>query len=93
MGVCEMGRENSKYVIVYRGEVLKYLIPGQFVFFQRKKEYGGGFWLGKTHENGFEFVLEQPTSLSYGLAYLIRLSSVEARHMEFVDDIDDFKLT
>ncbi|EDF5065187.1 hypothetical protein GB704_21060, partial [Salmonella enterica] len=71
-----MGSKNSKYVIVYRGEVLRHLIPGQFVFFQRKKEYGGGFWLGKTHEDGFEFVLEQPTSLSYGLAYLIRLSSV-----------------
>ncbi|MFJ7174547.1 hypothetical protein [Citrobacter freundii] len=88
-----MGSKNSKYEIVYRGEFLKHLIPGQCVFFQRKKEYGGGFWLGKTHEDGFEFILEQPTSLSYGLAYLIRLSSVEARYMEFVDDIDDFKLT
>ena len=88
-----MGSKNSKYVIVYRSEALEHLIPGQFVFFQRKKEYGDGFWLGKTHEDGFEFVLEQPTSLSYGLAYLISLSSVEARHMEFVDDIDDFKLT
>ncbi|MFY7120412.1 hypothetical protein ACOTZF_17835 [Enterobacter cloacae complex sp. SHL021] len=88
-----MGSKNSKYVFVYRGEALEHLIPGQFVFFQRKKEYGDGFWLGKTHEDGFEFVLEQPTSLSYGLAYLISLSSVEARHMEFVDDIDDFKLT
>ncbi|EEC1074766.1 hypothetical protein AH545_004543 [Salmonella enterica subsp. enterica] len=89
----KMGSKNSKYEIVYRGEALKHLIPGQFVFFQREKEYGGGFWLGKTHDDGFEFVLEQPTSLSYGLAYLIRLSSVEARYMEFVDDIDDFKLT
>ncbi|EBW2079852.1 hypothetical protein GCW26_07110 [Salmonella enterica] len=88
-----MGSKNSKYEIVYRGEALKHLIPGQFVFFQREKEYGGGFWLGKTHDDGVEFVLEQPTSLSYGLAYLISLSSVEARYMEFVDDIDDFKLT
>ena len=37
-----MGSKNSKYVIVYRGEALKHLIPGQFVFFQREKEYGGG---------------------------------------------------
>ncbi|QGR15119.1 hypothetical protein GMA21_22315 (plasmid) [Enterobacter hormaechei] len=49
-----MGSKNSKYVIVYRGEALEHLIPGQFVFFQRKKEYGDGFWLGKTHEDGFE---------------------------------------
>ncbi|ENL8728941.1 hypothetical protein AB6I73_003901 [Citrobacter amalonaticus] len=88
-----MGVKDSKFQIVYRGETLQFFKPGEYVFFQRQKEYGGGFWLGKTHEDGFEFVLEQPTSLNYGMEYLLKLKDVESLFMEFVDDIDDFRLT
>ncbi|HCL6058030.1 TPA: hypothetical protein N2O29_003799 [Citrobacter amalonaticus] len=88
-----MGVKDSKFQIVYRGETLQLFKPGEYVFFQRQKEHGGGFWLGKTHEDGFEFVLEQPTSLNYGMEYLLKLEDMESRFMEFIDDIDDFKLT
>lgn len=65
---------------------------GGYVFFQRLKEYGGGYWLGKIYEDGFEFVLERPTSLSEGIKHLLVLKSVEDGYLEFVDDIDNFKL-
>ena len=87
-----MSSKDSNYQIVYRGETLKYFKPGQCVFFQREKQYGGGYWLGRTHEDGFEFLLEEPTSLGRGLEFLIIHASVVARHMEFVD-FDDFNLT
>lgn len=43
-----MGKKDSNYQIVYRGEGLKNFIPGGWVFFQRPKECGGGYWLGRT---------------------------------------------
>ena len=46
-----MGLKDSNYQIVYRGETLQNFKPGQYVFFQRLKEYGGGYWLGRTHED------------------------------------------
>ncbi|HEJ0157919.1 TPA: hypothetical protein SLO89_004306 [Klebsiella pneumoniae] len=88
-----MSSKDSNYQIVYRGEMLNHFKPGQCVFFQREKEYGGGYWLGKTHVDGFEFLLERPISLREGLAFLLTLSTVEARYLEFVDNIDDFNLT
>ncbi|KVI95723.1 hypothetical protein AWS44_20980 [Enterobacter hormaechei subsp. xiangfangensis] len=88
-----MGGKDSNYQIVYRGETLNNFVPGGYVFFQRLKKYGGGYWLGKTHIDGFEFVIEKPVSLREGLAYLLILADVEARFMEFVDDMDDFSLT
>lgn len=57
-----MGGKDTSYQVVYRGETLKHFKPGQCVFFQRERQYGGGYWLGKTHVDGFEFLLEQPTS-------------------------------
>lgn len=87
-----MGGKDTSYQIVYRGETLKHFKPGQCVFFQRERQYGGGYWLGKTHVDGFEFLLEQPTSLREGMLFLLTLAKVEARHMEFVD-FDDFNLT
>ncbi|ENZ7196985.1 TPA: hypothetical protein MAL36_004611 [Klebsiella variicola] len=87
-----MGGKDTSYQIVYRGETLKNFKPDQCVFFQRERQYGGGYWLGKTHVDGFEFLLEQPTSLREGMLFLLTLEKVEARHMEFVD-FDDFNLT
>ena len=46
-----MGVKDSNYQIVYRGEVLDHLIPSQWVFFQRLKSYGGGYWLGRTYQD------------------------------------------
>lgn len=60
-----MGGKVPNYQIVYRDETLNYFKPGGYVFFQRLKEYGGGYWLGKIYEDGFEFVLERPTSFFY----------------------------
>lgn len=88
-----MGGKDSNFQVVYRGQTLQHFKPGQYVFFQRLKEYGGGYWLGKTHEDGFEFVLEQPTSLNHGIKFLLQLEDVESRFMEFVDDVEDFRLT
>ncbi|EJL9928604.1 hypothetical protein NNF43_001869 [Salmonella enterica] len=87
-----MGGKVPDYQIVYRDETLNYFKPGGYVFFQRLKEYGGGYWLGKIYEDGFEFVLERPTSLSEGIKHLLVLKSVEDGYLEFVDDIDNFKL-
>ncbi|MEH3915684.1 hypothetical protein POX10_23570, partial [Klebsiella pneumoniae] len=58
----KMGGKDTSYQIVYRGETLKHFKPGQCVFFQREREYGGGYWLGKTHVDGFE-CLQRLTSL------------------------------
>lgn len=37
-----MGGKDTSYQIVYRGETLKHFKPGQCVFFQRERQYGGG---------------------------------------------------
>ncbi|SLY14208.1 Uncharacterised protein [Klebsiella pneumoniae] len=66
-----MGGKDTSYQVVYRGETLKHFKPGQCVFFQRERQYGGGYWLGKTHVDGFEFLLEQPTSLREGMLFLL----------------------
>lgn len=58
-------------------ETLNYFKPGGYVFFQRLKEYGGGYWLGKIYEDGFEFVLERPTSLSEGIKHLLVLKALK----------------
>jgi len=40
------------------------------VFFQRPKENGGGFWLGRTYDGVFWLEISSPVSLSQGLLYL-----------------------
>jgi hypothetical protein len=62
-----MGSKNSKYEIVYRGEALKHLIPGQFVFFQREKEYGGDSGLAKRMMMGSNLCWSNPLHLVTGL--------------------------
>lgn len=86
-----MSGKDSNYQVVYRGQVLPpaHVKEGGWVFFQRLKECGGGYWLGKTWQNYFEFGIEAPVSLAQGIEYLIMADCVESCHMEFVDD---FKL-
>lgn len=83
-----MGGKDSNYQIVYRGEVLENYNPGGWVFFQRSKECGGGYWFGRTYDYCFMLEFEQPTSLSEGLKYLISYEKVQATSNLFDDDFD-----
>jgi len=80
-----MANTDSNYQIVYRGERLEHFIPGGWVFFQRLKEYGGGYWMGQTFEDGFVFGMERPVSLNEGLRYLTVVTAV-ANQPDFDDD-------
>lgn len=78
-----MGGKDSNYQIVYRGQVLENYRRGGWVFFQRSKEYGGGYWLGRTYDNVFIIEYERPTSLHEGMVFLLSLKEVEARSDDF----------
>lgn len=83
-----MGVKDSNYQVIYRGEVLAHLIPGQWVFFQRLKSYGGGYWLGRTYPDFYQFGPERPVSLSQGLQYIISSDKVESVSHTFDDDFE-----
>lgn len=70
-----MAGSDANYQIVYRGESLTDYVPGGLVFFQRPKENGGGFWLGRTLDGIFWFEIYEPVSLSQGLIYLQELKN------------------
>lgn len=70
-----MAGSDANYQVVYRGESLTDYKPGGLVFFQRPKESGGGFWLGRTFDGIFSFEIYQPVSLSQGLIYLQGLNN------------------
>lgn len=78
-----MGKKDSNHQIIYRGQVLERFTPGGWVFFQRPKECGGGFWLGRTYEDCFWLELEFPVSLYDGLGFLMEVTRVELRSDEF----------
>lgn len=85
-----MGGKDSNYQIVYRDEYLQKYVPGGWVLFQRMKEYGGGFWLGKTFDGLFMLELDHPVSLHDGIVYIVRYPPAAANP----DDLDDeFRLT
>ena len=50
-----MAGSDANYQVVYRGESLTDYAPGGLVFFQRPKENGGSFWLGRTFDGIFWF--------------------------------------
>ncbi|EIN2771765.1 hypothetical protein LOP64_003844 [Escherichia coli] len=83
-----MGGKDSNYQIIYRGDSLDYLRPGEWVFFQRKKEVGGGYWLGRTYPDFYQFGPELPVSLSQGLQYIMASDKVEAVSHIFDDDFE-----
>jgi hypothetical protein len=85
-----MGSKDIGYDIVYRGETITYIQEGRWVFFQRLKEYGGGYWLGRTYHNAFIFGLERPTSLAEGIDFIFAMKRAESGFTAFDDD---FKLT
>jgi hypothetical protein len=78
------------YDVVYRGETITYIQEGRWVFFQRLKEYGGGYWLGRTYHDAFIFGLERPTSLAEGIDFIFAMKRAESGFTAFDDD---FKLT
>ncbi|HBR5003190.1 TPA: hypothetical protein L9X48_000532 [Klebsiella pneumoniae] len=85
-----MGKRDCKYQIVYRDEALEYFISGGWVFFQRPKASGGGYWLGRTFDDVFLLELEYPVSLHEGIVFLNQLTEVADKFMDFDDD---FQLT
>ncbi|EML5664492.1 hypothetical protein ACU4M6_001978 [Raoultella ornithinolytica] len=80
-----MGKDTN-YQVVYRGETLPHYIPGGWVFFQRPKECGGGFWLGKTFDAMFMLEMDRPVSLHDGLCYIVQHTNVSENFMDFDDD-------
>lgn len=88
--VCIMGSKELGYQIVYRGETLPHFVEGGWVFFQRLKEYGGGYWLGRTYNDAFIFGLERPTSLFEGIQFILASRSVERNADHFDDDFTLF---
>ncbi|WP_342753726.1 lF-82 [Pantoea sp. MBD-2R] len=85
-----MGGKDDNYKVVYRGESLLFTREGEWVFFQRPKHCGGGWWLGRAYSDCFWLEFERPTSLSVGILYLLSLDSVRRQSEDFEDD---FKLT
>lgn len=65
-----MAGSDSNFQVVYRGESLTDYAPGGLVFFQRPKENGGGFWLGRTYDGVFWLEILVPVSIAQGIAYL-----------------------
>lgn len=85
-----MGSSELGYQVVYRGQGLEYFVEGGWVFFQRLKEHGGGYWLGRTYHDAFIFGLERPVSLFEGIGFIFDTRRAERRFPAFDDD---FKLT
>ncbi|GEM_PF-900668 len=70
-------------------ESLTYYMSGEWVFFQRSKESGGGYWLGRTYDFVFIIELPQPVSLHQGILFL---NSLEPKSTFKPESTDDFKL-
>lgn len=68
-----MAKRNDIYQVVYRGESLTHYFPGGWVFFQRPKENGGGYWFGRTFDGVYMLEFMTPISLAQGLEYLQQL--------------------
>lgn len=84
-----MAKSPEKFQIVYRGEVLAYYKPGEWVFFQRPKECGGGYWLGKTYDFVYMFEIPYPVSLRQGMEFMDEAEGFGAHKPA---SVDDFKL-
>jgi hypothetical protein len=81
-----MAKRDDNYQIIYRGDTLTKYVPGGWVFFQRPKKNGGGYWLGRTIDGAFMFEFSEPVSLSQGLLYLQQLSSDVTENLPADDD-------
>ncbi|MFB4362590.1 hypothetical protein RAC65_18250 [Pantoea sp. BS_8] len=87
-----MGGKDSFYRIVYHGQVLEHYKQGEFIFFQRAKEQGGGYWLGQTFDGVFVFTLPHPTKFWDGWEYLIRYARRPPPKPNVIESGDTFPL-
>ncbi|MBF7994084.1 hypothetical protein [Rahnella laticis] len=87
-----MGSKDSSYDVVYRGDTREWIAPGTYVFFQRLKEHGGGYWLGQVFDDWFSFVSEEPISLRQGMHLLLEIKSQDKEDMKFDGSVDNFFL-
>lgn len=76
------------YQVVYRGESLESFQPGGWVFFQRPKECGGGYWFGKTYDDCFMLEFDRPVSLAEGIRYTLTADRVASTAHLFDDDFE-----
>lgn len=83
-----MGGKDAKYQVIYRGEQLEHYHPGEWVFFQRPRECGGGYWFGRTYDDCYWLEFDKPVSLRDGLEYILIANAVEARAHLFDDDFE-----
>lgn len=65
-----MGSKDDDYQVVYRGETVLRYVPSGLVFFQRPKECGGAYWMGRTCDGIFMFEIPQPVSFSEDFTFL-----------------------
>lgn len=80
-----MGGKELGYDVVHRGVTLERITPGKWIFIQRAKLYGGGWWFGRAYHDVFMFEFDQPTSLGRGIDYIMAYGSV-SRLPQFDDD-------
>lgn len=80
-----MGGKDRNYQVIYRGWVLERFTPGEWVFFERPKENGGGYWMGRTYDDSFglnskglyRYLMALPTcSFSPGLKVVATYSTI-----------------
>lgn len=88
-----MGVKDSNYQVVKRGESLPRFVDGGWVFFQRLRKYGGGFWVVRTCTDAFIFGIERPVPLTEGMQFMIAINSSEARHMGVLTAEEDPNLS
>jgi len=62
------------------------------VFFQRSKENGGGFWLGRTFDGVFWLKISAPVSLSQGLLYLQALQNAVPVDTKIIEPANNLPL-
>jgi hypothetical protein len=90
--VVTMGGKDSNFDVVYLDETRDWIEPGTYVFFQRLKEHGGGYWLGQVYDGWFGFVIEDPVSLRYGMEVLQAIAGQQKEIERFDDSLDNFML-
>lgn len=87
-----MGGKDLGFDVVLRGQTRDHIKPGIYVFFQRERELGGGFWFGQAFDDWFGFVIEEPVSLRYGMEMLQTIAGQQKDIMKFDDSLDNFML-
>lgn len=74
-----MGGKDLGFDVVLHGQARNHIMPCTYVFFQRLKEHGGGFWLSHAYDDWFGFVIKEPVSLRQGIEYLMSIQRTDPR--------------